>query len=147
MNDTTTEINKDTFWGLIREAKDACGQDMSAMMEYLKERLVSMGTEQAQNFHDITQAYEDLACKYGLWDAAEIIKEYGCSDDGFIDFRAWLIAQGKEVYLAALADPDSLAEVEPYGDCSFEQMSYVGEYAYKQLTGKSTYEQTDQREY
>ena len=37
MNDTTTEINKDTFWGLIREAKDACGQDMSAMMEYLKE--------------------------------------------------------------------------------------------------------------
>lgn len=27
MNDTITEINKDTFWGLIREAKDACGQD------------------------------------------------------------------------------------------------------------------------
>ena len=53
----------------------------------------------------------------------------------------------KEVYLAALADPDSLAEVEPYGDCSFEQMSYVGEYAYRQLTGKSAYEQTDQREY
>lgn len=82
-----------------------------------------------------------------MWDAAEIIKEYGCSDDGFIDFRAWLIAQGKEVYLAALADPDSLAEVEPYGDCSFELMSYVGEYAYKQLTGKSTYEQTEQRKY
>ena len=33
MNDTITEINKDTFWRLIREAKDACGQDMSAMME------------------------------------------------------------------------------------------------------------------
>ena len=41
MNDTITEINKDTFWGLIREAKDACGQDMSAMVEYLKGRLVS----------------------------------------------------------------------------------------------------------
>ena len=53
MNDTITEINKDTFWGLIREAKDACGQDMSAMVEYLKGRLVSMGAEQAQNFHDI----------------------------------------------------------------------------------------------
>ena len=37
MNDTITEINKDTFWGLIREAKDACGQDMSAMVEYLKQ--------------------------------------------------------------------------------------------------------------
>ena len=53
MNDTITEINKDTFWGLIRETKDACGQDMSAMVEYLKGRLVSIGAEQAQNFHDI----------------------------------------------------------------------------------------------
>ena len=32
MNDTITEINKDTFWGLIREARDSCGQDMSAMV-------------------------------------------------------------------------------------------------------------------
>ena len=138
-----TEINKESFWDLIHEARDACGQDMSAMVEHLKGRLVSMGAEQAQSFHDITQAYEDLAYKYGLWDAAEIIKEYGCSDDGFIDFRAWLIAQGREVYFAALADPDSLADVVPYGDCCFEQLSYVGDYAYEQLTGKSAYDQTD----
>lgn len=70
----------------------------------LSERpLVSMGPTQAQNFHDIIHAYEDLADKFGLWDAAGIMKEYGCSDDGFIDFRAWLIAQGREVYFAALA--------------------------------------------
>ena len=75
--------------------------------------------------------------------AAGIMKEYGCSDDGFIDFRAWLIAQGREVYFAALADPDSLADVVPYGDCCFEQLSYVGDYVYEQLTGKSAYDQTD----
>ena len=138
-----TEINKESFWDLIHEAKNACGQDMGAMLAYLKDRLVSMGPTQAQNFHDITHAYEDLADKYGLWDAAGIMKEYGCSDDGFIDFRAWLIAQGREVYFAALADPDSLADVVPYGDCRFEQLSYVGDYAYEQLTGKSAYDQTD----
>ena len=77
--------------------------------------------------------------KESFWD----MKEYGCSDDGFIDFRAWLIAQGREVYFAALADPDSLADVVPYGDCCFEQLSYVGDYAYEQLTGKSAYDQTD----
>ena len=137
MNDNMTEIYKDTFWKLLREAKDACGQDMDAMTEYLKDCLVSMGPEQAQNFHDIIHAYEDLADKFGLWDAAGVMKESGCSDDGFIDFRAWLIAQGKKVYLAALADPDSLANVEPYGDCCFEELSYVGDYAYEQLTGKS----------
>lgn len=138
-----TEINQDSFWDLIHEAKNACGQDMDAMLAYLKDRLVSMGPTQAQNFHDIIHAYEDLADKFGLWDAAGIMTEYGCSDDGFIDFRAWLIAQGREVYFAALADPDSLADVVPYGDCCFEQLSYVGDYAYEQLTGKSAYDQTD----
>ena len=138
-----TEINQDSFWDLIHEAKNACGQDMDAMLAYLKDRLVSMGPTQAQNFHDIIHAYEDLADKFGLWDAAGIMKEYGCSDDGFIDFRAWLIAQGREVYFSALADPDSLADVVPYGDCCFEQLSYVGDYAYEQLTGKSAYDQTD----
>lgn len=138
-----TEINQDSFWDLINETKNACGQDMDAMLAYLKDRLVSMGPTQAQNFHDIIHAYEDLADKFGLWDAAGIMKEYGCSDDGFIDFRAWLIAQGREVYFAALADPDSLADVVPYGDCCFEQLSYVGDYAYEQLTGKSAYDQTD----
>lgn len=138
-----SEINKESFWDLIHEAKNACGQDMDAMLAYLKDRLVSMGPTQAQNFHDIIHAYEDLADKFGLWDAAGIMKEYGCSDDGFIDFRAWLIAQGREVYFAALAEPDSLADVVPYGDCCFEQLSYVGDYAYEQLTGKSAYDQTD----
>lgn len=134
-----SEINKESFWDLIHDAKIACGQDMDVMLAYLKDRLVSMGPTQAQNFHDIIHAYEDLADKFGLWDAAGIMKEYGCSDDGFIDFRAWLIAQGREVYFAALADPDSLADVVPYGDCCFEQLSYVGDYAYEQLTGKSAY--------
>ncbi len=138
-----SEINKESFWDLIHEAKNACGQDMDAMLAYLKDRLVSMGPTQAQNFHDIIHAYEDLADKFGLWDAAGIMKEYSCSDDGFIDFRAWLIAQGREAYFAALADPDSLADVVPYGDCCFEQLSYVGDYAYEQLTGKSAYDQTD----
>lgn len=98
MNDNITEINKDTFWKLIQSAKETCGQDMDAMMDFLKDRLVSMGPEQAQNFHDILHAYEDLADKFGLWDAAGVMKEYGCSDDGFIDFRAWLIAQGRDTY-------------------------------------------------
>ena len=139
-----TEMNQDTFWTLIHEAKAACGQDMDAMEHYLRDALVSMGPAAAQNFHNILHAYEDLAYQYGLWDAASVIKEYGCSDDGFIDFRAWLIAQGKDVYLNALKDPDSLADIELYGDCSFECMSYVGDYAYEQLTGRSAYGDMDE---
>jgi hypothetical protein len=34
----------------------------------------------------------------------------GCSDDGFIDFRAGLIAQGRDWYERAAASPDDLAD-------------------------------------
>ena len=116
------------------------------MAHELRDRLVAMGPEQAKAFHDILHAYEDLANRYGLWDAANIMKEW-CSDDGFIDFRAWLISQGREVYLAALRDPDSLADVEAYSACCFESLSYVGDCAYEQLTGQSAYENSDPDSY
>lgn len=133
------EMNADTFWELIAEAKKECGQDMDASVGWLKDRLMERGPQQAQDFHDILHGYQDLAYQYGLWSAASILCD-GCTDDGFMDFRAWLIAQGKEVYLAALKDPDSLADVEAYGGCQFERLSYVGHYALKALTGQSPYD-------
>ena len=36
-----------------------------------------------------------------------------------------------------MKDPDTLADIQPYGDCSFERIAYVGEYAYEQMTGRS----------
>ena len=144
--DTITEINKDTFWTLIAQAKEHCGQDLEAFTQWLVDRLVSMGPKQAQNFHDISHGYQHLAYKYGLWNAASIMCN-GCSDDGFIDFRGWLIAQGRDVYLAALKDPDSLADVPAYGGCCYESLSYAGEYAYKKLTGRSAYDNFDRNSY
>ncbi len=44
--------------------------------------------------------------------AVTTIMMNGCSDDSFDYFRGWLIAQGKDVYHAALRDPDSLVDVE-----------------------------------
>lgn len=49
------------------------------------------------------------AFSYRLWGAAWVIGS-GCSDDGFWDFRCWLVAQGEQVYRDALHHPDSLAE-------------------------------------
>jgi len=39
----------------------------------LQDRLMSMGPEQTQAFHDILHIYEELADQYGLWDAASIM--------------------------------------------------------------------------
>lgn len=139
LSDNNIEMNQETFWVLLREAKDKCGQNLRAEADWITEQLLFMGSEQALAFHEIMDAYKELANRYGLWNAADLMMDW-CSDDGFIDFRAWLIAQGKEVYLAALKEPDSLAEVTPYGGCTFESLSYVGYHAYEKLTGQSAYD-------
>lgn len=136
------EMSTDAFWSLIAEMKKEYGQDMDASLQWLTGQLTARGPQQAQDFHDILHGYQHLAYQYGLWTAASLMCD-GCSDDGFIDFRAWLIAQGKEVYLAALADPDSLADAEAYGGCQFEALTYAGNTVLETLTGQSAYDGTN----
>ena len=137
------EMSKSDFWELIAGAKKECGQNMGSSINWLTSQLIARGPQQTQDFHDILNGYLNLSYQYGLWTAASLMCENGCSDDGFIDFRAWLIAQGREVYLAALADPDSLTDVEAYGGCQFEELLYTGNETMKYLTGKDIYENTD----
>lgn len=143
---TDAALDKDSFWALIHGAKEECGQDMDGAVGWLIDQLTARGPRQSQDFHDIMHGYQQLSFQYGLWSAAALMCG-GCTDDGFIDFRAWLIAQGKEVYLAALADPDSLADVEAYGGCQFEELTYAGSMALDCLTGKDAFECTDTARY
>ena len=87
---------------------------------------MDLGPEQAKRFDDIACAYSGLAYQYGLWTAASVIERGGCTDDGFIDFRGWLIAQGREVYMATLKDPDSLADAPDYSDQRFDCLPHMG---------------------
>ena len=43
-----------------------------------------------------------------MWAVAYIVLG-GCSDDGFDYFRFWLVARGKEVYMKAIQNADSLS--------------------------------------
>ncbi len=146
MSSSITEINKDTFWELLAQAKARCGQDMDASAKWVEGELLRMGPEQARNFDNVMHAYSSLAYKFGLWTAASVMLD-GCTDDGFIDFRNWLIAQGKGVYLAALKDPDTLADVPLYGGGCFESLAYIGDKVYEKLTGKNAYDSIDRAEY
>ena len=53
------------------------------------------------------------------------------SDDGFMDFRSWLISQGRDVYMSALKAPESLVSVDTDGqELNFEDYAYVPYRAY-----------------
>ncbi len=66
-----------------------------------------------------------LAYDYNLWAAAYVIHG-GCGDDTFWDFRAGLVALGRETYDAALRDPETLAGIDDVENLTlFEGFQYV----------------------
>ena len=93
MSGSITEVNKETFWALIAQAKESLGDPA----KWLRERLMALGPDQAVMFSAIAGAYRGLAHEYGLWTAASVIDERYCSNEGFDEFKLWLVGQGKQV--------------------------------------------------
>lgn len=133
------KMTKEEFWHLIDEMRAACGTDMKKEEHWIVERLKTMKTEQIIGFQCIFLSYHDAADKYGLWSAASVVAG-GCSDDGFMDFRSWLIAQGEKNYYDVLKNPDQLSHIAKDEYCFFEGMHYAGYQAYEEAIKKKLYD-------
>ena len=59
----------------------------------------------------------------------------GCSDDGFLYFRAWLISEGRAVFEEAQANPDSLARIQRREYFDLESFGYVARYVFEAKGG------------
>lgn len=130
------KINIETFWSLIDQAKEHSDQGSRGASQWLKERLMDLGEDQAVAFNNISDLYQYQADQFGLWTAATVIDENCSSTRGFKDFRLWLVSQGREVYMAALKDPDSLADAPDYQSEQCNPLAKMGSIAYKELTGE-----------
>jgi hypothetical protein len=125
-----------TFWNFIDKARDESGGDTSKQAELLVNSLASLSLEEIFAFERIWDDVMDFAYDAALWDAAYIIG-CGCGDDGFWDFRAWLIAQGKQTYEEALANPESLVDlIKIDKDAQEGALIYVVMKAYEQKMGE-----------
>lgn len=100
-------MTEDEFWEHIRATRRV---DPDAHVERLTARLTKLPPEEILDFDHLWRVVAARAYRRDLWGAAYIING-GCSDDGFDYFTDWLILQGRTVYEAAIADPDTLAEV------------------------------------
>ncbi|GIF00222.1 DUF4240 domain-containing protein [Paractinoplanes rishiriensis] len=76
-----------------------------------------------------------------LWAAAYLING-GCSDEGFDNFRGWLIAHGREAVARSVRSPDSLADVPAVRSAAdsgavfeAEEVLSIANDAYQQATG------------
>jgi hypothetical protein len=98
-SERTLPVEVETFWRIVEAANNASDGDCQWQARLITDALGGLGLD------DLV----DEAYRWDLWGAADLINR-GCSDDGFQDFRGWLIAQGQDVYRNALEDPDSLAD-------------------------------------
>lgn len=136
-------LTDDEFWQLIDDAIQAEPDDGEKRVQWLVDKVATYSIPDIDRYGEIFRRYHNQTYRNDLWAAGYVINN-GCSDDGFKDFRAWLIAQGKAVYEDALLDPETLVDVasliideyEYYGDASLESMNYVESYAYRKKTGK-----------
>lgn len=132
-------MHRDTFWQIIDAARAEAGDsvtDPDAVAEAVVDRLAALTPDDIVGFQRVYDQLEDESYRWNLWAAAYVMLG-GCSDDSFDYFRGWLVAQGRAVWEAALADPDSLAGLpdvlDAPGDC--EEMLGAASSAYGRVTG------------
>ena len=120
------------FWAVIAHARQrATPNSEPSMLDALYRELVKLPNQELYAWYGLQDSYMDLADTPKLFAAAVLING-GSSDDRFTDFTAWLVAQGKTVYESALANPDSLAQIDlPFDNAEWEFCGYIAGDAYE----------------
>ncbi len=126
-------MNKEQFWNLIDTVNKESDRTQDGILLTMQKKLLEYPTWEIMDFHNYLKMYMDFADTPNLVAAACAIND-GISDDGFTDFRAWLVSLGEDAYKNALKKADSLAEIEidpePYVT-QFENYGYIASYAYE----------------
>jgi len=105
-------VEPNEFWALIDAARSASGgepgDDGAALAKALSVRLAALPPARRTAFG---RMYAALVREAGTWDlyGAAYLIGGGCDDGGFEDFRFGLVAAGRDWYVKALKDADSLA--------------------------------------
>ncbi|HTU16755.1 MAG TPA: DUF4240 domain-containing protein [Gemmataceae bacterium] len=113
-------MDQEHFWKIITKA---CRSDPRSTEEWDQRLQVELKKLKPAEIIEWNHLFDRLAARaytVDLWAAAYTING-GASDDGFYYFRCWFVGMGRDVYEAAVANPDSLAEaVDPDIDAEAE---------------------------
>jgi len=136
---------EEVFWRIIQASLHGCEE--SYQDECLAVTLRKMQPDEIAEYVRHYEHFLAMANRDVVWGACLLLNGGYCSDDGFHDFRHWLISRGSEVYLDALQNPDSLADVEVFIDdngnphADYEDFGYIASIVYSEITnGGDIYE-------
>ena len=123
------------FWNIVEKVHRASDGDMDKKCELLAAELRRLALDEVRLFHAHFYECYDRAYNWELWAAAYIIGG-GCSDDAFSDFRSTLISMGRRTFEQALADPQSLADIDYDAEIAhYEGYQYVATAVERDLSG------------
>ena len=131
-------MNSEMFWELIERAKQEANGSLEKQIAILTDILADFESKDIIEYQALYVQKQDEAYHLLLWEACEFIT-CGGGEQNFLNFRAWLISRGKDVFAKALENPDSLHEIldsESREDASYELFSYIAARAYRVKTGR-----------
>ncbi|MFF3963477.1 DUF4240 domain-containing protein [Streptomyces griseorubiginosus] len=138
-------MNRDRFWALVESARTSAAASGSPFDESLVDHLSGCPAQEILEYAERFDDVHDALYRWDVWAAAYLIGG-GCSDDSFMDFRAGVIASGRNWYERTAQDPDSLAEhpdvveaANARGDEAlfYEDVNYAAGKAFERLAGSS----------
>jgi hypothetical protein len=135
-------VDVGTFSDIIEAARTSAARGRP-FDEALTEHLAALTQQDILEYYECFEKMHGALYRHDLWAAAYLIGG-GCSYDGFIDFRAGLIAQGRHWYEKAAASPDSLADHPAVAGgrqprrnnpLFYEEVSYAASHAFQRVSG------------
>lgn len=142
-------MRTDEYWALIDQARSAAGGVAESVPAHVSAVLARRAADDIVGFDRHQQRVLTASYRVDLWGAAYLING-GCSDDGFENFRGWLITQGRAVFARAVAEPDSLADLPAVRraattgvELELAEMLDAARRAYRQVTGDDLPTPTD----
>ena len=130
-------MDEDRFWKIIKSSRDKANGDYAQQQDELTIELRKLTPDDIILFANRFYHLRGQANTWELWGAIYLIHG-GCSDDSFLDFRGWMIAQGKDFYYQVIRNPESLVEVETSDieDVDWEGFGYIPAAVFEELTGQ-----------
>ena len=137
-------MDSDMFWDVIEATRAGAAEAGEPFDEVLVKQLADRPMQRILEYAERFDELHDALYRWDVWAAAYLIGG-GCSDDSFIDFRAGVIALGREWYQRVAANPDSLAAHPVVIDAArasersetlfYEDVNYAASRAFERITG------------
>jgi hypothetical protein len=125
------------FWTLIDQSLMESEAKSVNQESSLRKMLTGVSADEVVDFKLKFDFFIHNAYRWDLWAAAYIIAG-GCSDDGFWDFRSWLVSRGRMVYETVLTSPAALINSLSRDDPDHGRKNFLNpaSFVWSEITGR-----------